>query len=61
MSLSFFNCVRQYPFLGMIMLKLCFDWWTRFTQTRDTVFDKENLVKHLRATVRKYRATRGKS
>ena len=30
MSLSIFNCVRQYPYLGMIMSKLCFDWWTPF-------------------------------
>ena len=37
-SLSFFNCVSQYPFLGMIIFELCFDWWTPFNQTRDTVF-----------------------
>ena len=45
MSLSFFNCVRQYPFLGTIMFKLCFDWRTPFNQTRDTVFDNERFCK----------------
>ena len=42
---SFFNCGRQYPFLGMIMFKLCFDRWTPFNQTRDTVFDNERFCK----------------
>ena len=43
MSLSFFNCVRQCPFLGMMMFKLWFDWWTPFNGTRDTVFDNERF------------------
>ena len=30
MSLSIFNCVCQDPYLGMIMSKFCFDWWTPF-------------------------------
>ena len=45
LSLSFFNCVRLCPSLGMITFKLCFDWWTPFNQTRDTVFDNERFCK----------------
>ena len=43
----FFNCGRQYPFLGMIMFKLCFDRWTPckkhfiFEKVRITVFVAE--------------------